>query len=60
MNIKDYGFIPSTVQDNDISIPARITACHKNKFEFICDNGEGLSHLKTSEYFAGDEIYPTT
>ena len=60
MNIKDYGFIPSTVQDNDIGIPARITACHKNKFEFICDNGEGLAHLKTSEYFAGDEIYPTT
>lgn len=60
MNIQDYGFIPSTVQDNDIGIPARITACHKNKFEFICDNGEGLAHLKTSEYFVGDEVYPTT
>ncbi len=60
MNIKDYGFIQSMAQDNSIGIPARITACHKNKFEFICDNGEGLAHLKTSEYFAGDEIYPTT
>lgn len=60
MNIENYGFIPSMVRDNDIGIPARITACHKNKFEFICDNGEGLAHLKTSEYFAGDEIYPTT
>ncbi len=60
MNIKDYGFIPSMVQDNSIGIPARITACHKNKFEFICDNGEGLAHLKTSEYFMGNEIYPTT
>lgn len=60
MNIENYGFIPSMVRDNDIGIPARITACHKNKFEFICDNGEGLAHLKTSEYFAGDKIYPTT
>lgn len=60
MNIKDYGFIPSMAQDNNTGIPARITACHKNKFEFICDNGEGFAHLKTSEYFAGDEIYPTT
>lgn len=60
MNIKDYGFIPSMVQDNNIGIPARITACHKNKFEFVCDNGEGLAHLKTSEYFSGDEIHPTT
>lgn len=60
MNIKDYGFIPSMAQDNNTSIPARITACHKNKFEFICDNGEGLAHLKTSEYFVGNEIYPTT
>lgn len=60
MNIKDYGFIPNTVQDNNIGIPARITACHKNKFEFVCNNGEGLAHLKTSEYFMGNEIYPTT
>lgn len=58
MNIKDYGFIQCAEQDN--GIPARITACHKNKFEFVCDKGEGLAHLKSSEYFRGDEIYPTT
>ncbi len=60
MNIENYGFIPSMPQDNNTGIPARITACHKNKFEFVCDNGEGLAHLKTSEYFMSDEIYPTT
>lgn len=59
MNIKDYGFVPTTGQDNDF-VPARITACHKNKFEFVCDYGEGLAHLKSSKYFAGDEFYPTT
>lgn len=60
MNIENYGFIPSMAQDNSIGIPARITACHKNKFEFVYDNGEGLAHLKTSEYFMGNEVHPTT
>ena len=59
MNIKDYGFMEDTAQ-SDVSIPARITACHKNRFEFVSDMGGGLAHLKTSEYFSGDEIYPTT
>lgn len=60
MNIENYGFIPSMVQDNNIDIPARITACHKNKFEFVCNNGEGLAHLKSSAYYTGYELYPTT
>lgn len=59
MNIKDYGFIPGIEPYNEF-IPARITACHKNKFEFVCNYGEGLAHLKTSKYFSGDELYPTT
>lgn len=59
MNIKDYGFIPATNQDNEF-IPARITACHKNKFEFACNYGKGLAHLKTSKYFSGEESYPVT
>lgn len=59
MNIKDYGYIPKEGQE-DIGVVARITACHKNKLEFVCDWGEGLAHLKTSEYFIGDELYPTT
>lgn len=60
MNIKDYGFVPSMVRDNCSGIPARITACHKNKFEFVCDEGHGLAHLKSGEYLAGHEILPTT
>lgn len=59
MNIKDYGYIPKEGQE-DIGVVARITACHKNKFEFVCDWGDGLAHLKTSEYFIGEELYPTT
>ena len=59
MNIKDYGYISKEGQV-DIGVVARITACHKNKSEFVCEQGEGLAHLKTSEYFIGDEVYPTT
>lgn len=40
-------------------IPARITACHKNKFEFVCDYGEGFAHLKAKEYFISGETFPT-
>lgn len=60
MNIKDYGFIPNTETEMSGLIPARITACRKNKWEFVCDIGEGLAHLKSGEYFTGGEIYPTT
>lgn len=49
MNIKNYGFIPSAKQDTYAGIPARITVCRKSKFEFVCNKGEGLAHLKTSE-----------
>ena len=58
MPIKDYGF--TEIQGDFSGIPARITACHKNKFEIVCDNGVALAHLKTSQYAFGDEQYPTT
>lgn len=57
MNIEKYGYVQEAETNGTV---ARITACHKNKFEFVCNYGEGLAHLKTSEYFAGDELYPTT
>lgn len=57
MNIEKYGYVQETEINGTV---ARITACHKNKFEFVCNYGEGLAHLKASEYFVGDEIYPTT
>ena len=60
LTIQDYGFIPNTSEAGQKGIPARITACHKNKFEVVCDQGGGLAHLKAKEYFLEDEPYPTT
>ena len=57
MNIHDYGMVPDTV---DLpGIPARVTAVHKERYEIVC--GHGLTHarLKTREYYAGTELFPT-
>ncbi len=59
MNIKEYGLINEPEKSGDL-IPVRITACRKNKFEFVSEMGEGLARLKTREYFIDEEIYPTT
>ena len=57
MNIHDYGMVPDTA---DLPwIPARVTAVHKERYEIVC--GHGLTHarLKTREYYAGTELFPT-
>lgn len=56
MNIKEYGFTADTEENKII---ARITAVHKERYEIVCNKGFGFAVLKTSEYYAGDEIFPT-
>ncbi len=46
--------------NNSTSIPARITAVHKERYELVCERGEGYGRLKTKEYYAGFEEFPTT
>lgn len=60
MNIFNYGLIPSVIPEDTTGIPARITATYRNRYEIICDKGVGFAHLKASEYYEGDELYPTT
>jgi len=60
MSIQKYGFYPTTISENTAGIPARITAVHRDLFEFVCDTGAGVAHLKSGEYYAGDETFPTT
>lgn len=60
MNIKKYGFDPSNIYENEKGIPARITAVHRELFEFVCDEGAGFARVKAGEYYASDEIFPTT
>lgn len=60
MNILNYGLIPSMIPEDTAGIPARITATYRNRYEIVCDKGTGFAHLKASEYYEGNEIYPTT
>ena len=57
MNLNDYGIVPDT---RDLpGIPARITAQHKDRYEIVCMHGPAYARLKTKEYYAGTELFPT-
>ncbi|MBR3973349.1 MAG: ribosome small subunit-dependent GTPase A [Oscillospiraceae bacterium] len=54
MNIFDYGFTGESSEN-----VARVTAVHKDRFEIFCDQGITHARLKTKEYYAGTETFPT-
>ncbi len=58
MNINDYGMMPNT--ENLPGIPARVTAVHRERYEIVCEHGITHGRLKTKEYYAGTEEFPTT
>ena len=61
MNLIDYGFIPTMLPENSGGTPARITATHRNRYEFISDDAKGFATLKTGEYYNNKEnSIPTT
>ena len=57
MNITDYGYVPT--KENLPGLPARVTAVHKERYEIVCDRGITYARLKTKEYYAGTEVFPT-
>ena len=57
MNINDYGIMPNT--QNLPGIPARVTAVHKEWHEIVCQHGMTHAKLKSKEYYAGNELFPT-
>jgi len=59
MNLKDYGFMPDMMTENERGIPARIVAVHKERYALICEYGETYARLKTKEYYGGYEEFPT-
>ncbi len=59
MDVKNYGFIPETDSGDEMGIPARITAVHKERYELVCEYGLGYARLKTKEYYNGTEDFPT-
>ena len=62
MNIKDYGFKENLLRNNmEGKIPARIVATHKERYEIVCDKGNGFAKIKRGCFYDNpNSIYPTT
>ena len=62
MNIKDYGLKENILEKNDKNkIIARIIATHKDRYEIVCNNGNGFAKIKRGCYYDNpNSIYPTT
>lgn len=56
MDLIKYGFNPAMMPENAVGIPARVTAAHRERYEIVCERGEGLASLKSGAYFAGGVI----
>lgn len=62
INLNDYGFnnfFANQISDTN-SIPARILAVHKERYEIICAHGISYARLKQGVYQNSSEAYPTT
>ena len=57
LNWNDYGTVPDA--GDRPGIPARVTAQHKERYEIVCREGVAHARLKTKEYYAGTELFPT-
>ena len=62
MNIKDYGLKENLIKNIDESKTiARIMATHKDRYEIVCNNGQGFAKIKRGCYYDNpNSIYPTT
>lgn len=62
MNIKDYGLKENIINNiDDNKIVARIIATHKDRYEIVCDKGNGFAQIKRGCYYDNpNSIYPTT
>lgn len=62
MDIKDYGLKENLIKNIDKSkTVARIIATHKDRYEIVCNNGQGFAKIKRGCYYDNPNgIYPTT
>ena len=55
MNLEKYGFTKEMIEENIAfddanTIPARVTAVHRERYQVVCEHGETYARLKTKEY----------
>ena len=61
MNIKDYGIKDNLIKKYKDQTIARIIATHKDRYEIVCDKGQGYAQIKRGCYYDNpNSIYPTT
>ena len=61
MNIKDYGLKDNLIKKYEGQTIARIIATHKDRYEIICNKGQGYAQIKRGCYYDNpNSIYPTT
>lgn len=65
MNLEKYGFTKEMLEENIVfddanTMPARVTAVHRERYQVVCEHGETYARLKTKEYYVEFEEFPTT
>ena len=61
MNIKDYGLKENLIKKYEGQTIARIIATHKDRYEIVCNKGQGYAQIKRGYYYDNpNSIYPTT
>lgn len=62
MNIKDYGYKEKVGKKlENGQVVARIVNTHKDRYEIVCNNGQGFARIKRGCYYDNpNSIYPTT
>lgn len=65
MNLEKYGFTKEMLEENIVfddanTMPARVTAVHRERYQIVCEHGETYARLKTKEYYVEFEEFPTT
>jgi len=65
MNLEKYGFTKEMLEENIVfddanTMPARVTAVHRERYQIVCEYGETYARLKTKEYYVEFEEFPTT
>ena len=60
LNLEDYG-LPAGVLENDgNTLPARVIAVHRERYQLVCQHGQIFGKLKSGVYFDGSsEEFPT-
>lgn len=60
IDLKQYGYTETGIALPDGTLPARVTAVHKERFELIASPGTMHGRLKTGSYYGtGAETFPT-